>query len=497
MKTAQVLILCVVALTGAAAQSPVSKVIELLSGLEAQILKEGEASAKYNSNMEEWCKDASTNLGFEIQTGAAGVEKLTAVIDKEAATISALASKVEELGAAIAKDDKDLAAATEVRGAEAADFAAEEKELQETISALQRAIGILQKEMATSGGAAFVQIKSGASVIQAIQALVKASSFSTADADTLTSFVQSSQAAEDSSEAAEPGAPDVASYESNSGSIVEVLEDLLDKANSQLADSRKKEESAMHNFAMLEQSLKDEIKFSTKDMEAAKASSAASAEAKSDAEGSLAATSKDLAEDKALLATATKSCATHADDYAAEVKSRAEELKAVQAAAKVLSETTGGAAGVAYGLSQVSAPSFLQLRRSGSGLSSGADLANFEAVHFVRELGRKFNSPALAQLAKRMASAVRFSAANGDDPFTKVKGLIADMIAKLTAEAGSDAQHKEYCDNEMADTNSKKDEKTTVVEKLTTKISQMTADSAALKDSVATLQKELAELAAS
>merc|ERR1719356_2178234 len=163
----------------------------------------------------------------------------------------------------------------------------------------------------------------------------------------------------------------------------------------------------------------------------------------------------------------------------------------------VLSETTGGAAGVAYGLDQVSAPSFLQLRRSGSGMSSGADLANFESVHFVRELGRKFNSPALAQLAKRMASAVRFSAANGDDPFTKVKGLLSDMIAKLTAEAGEDAQHKEYCDKEMADTNAKKDEKTTAVEKLTTKINQMSAESAALKDSTATLQKELADLAAS
>merc|ERR1719293_465557 len=227
MKTAQVLLLCAVVLTGAAGQSPVGKVIELLSGLEAQILKEGEASAKLNSEMEEWCKDASTNLGFEIQTGSAEVEKLTAVIDKEAATISALANKVEELGATIAKDEKDLAAATGVRGAQAADFAAEEKELQETISALQRAIGILQKEMAQSGGAAFVQFNSGASVIQAIRALVRASSFSTADADTLTSFVQSFQADEDSSEAAEPGAPDAASYESKSGSIVEVLGDLL------------------------------------------------------------------------------------------------------------------------------------------------------------------------------------------------------------------------------------------------------------------------------
>ncbi|CAK0808291.1 unnamed protein product [Prorocentrum cordatum] len=255
--------------------------------------------------------------------------------------------------------------------------------------------------------------------------------------------------------------------------------------------------SRRSDFAMLKQSLGDEIEFSTKDMAAAKTSSAASSEAKSDAEGALAATSKDLAEDEASLAAATKDCASHADDYAAEVRSRAEELAAVQSAKKVLSETTGGAAGVAYGLDQTSAPSFLQLGRTRSSLSSSADLANFEAVRFVRELGRKYHSPALAQLAKRMTSAVRFSATSGEDPFSKVKGLISDMIAKLESEAGADAQHKAYCDKETSDTNAKKDEKSTAIEKLTTKINQMSADSAALKDSVATLQKELAELAAS
>jgi hypothetical protein len=495
MKAAQVILLGALALTGAAGQSPIGKVIELLSGLEAQIQKEGEESAKLNTEKEEWCKDVATNLGFEIQTGSGEVDKLKAAIGKEAAAISTLTSKVEELGAAIAMDEQDLVAATKVRDAEASDFAAEEKELAETISALQRAIGILQREMSKSGGAAFVQVKSAASVIQALQAMVRASAFSAEDANTLTAFVQSSQAAADND--GEPGAPEAAVYDSKSGSIVDVLEDLLDKANSQLADARKKEETAMHNFAMLKQSLEDEIKFSTKDMAAAKKSSAASGEAKAAAEGALVATSKDLAEDKASLAAATKDCATHADDYAAEVKSRAEELKAVQSAKKVLSETTGGAAGVAYGLDQVSAPSFLQLRRSRSALSSSADLANFEAVHFVRELGRKYHSPALAQLAKRMASAVRFSATSGEDPFSKVKGLISDMIAKLESEAGADAQHKAYCDKETSDTTAKKDEKTTAIEKLTTKINQMSADSAALKDSVATLQKELAELAAS
>merc|ERR1719277_1282205 len=166
---------------------------------------------------------------------------------------------------------------------------------------------------------------------------------------------------------------------------------------------------------------------------------------------------------------------------------------AVQMAKKALEESTGGASSITYGLNQVS---FLQLARSGSNLKSSADLANFEAVRLVRELAKKQRSSALAQLAKRMASAVRLSAASGEDPFVKVKGLLTDMISKLEAEAGSDAKQDAYCKDEMADSNAKKDDKSALIEELSTKISQMSAKSASLKDSVATLQKELADLAA-
>jgi septal ring factor EnvC (AmiA/AmiB activator) len=96
-----------------------------------------------------------------------------------------------------------------------------------------------------------------------------------------------------------------------------------------------------------------------------------------------------------------------------------------------------------------------------------------------------------------MASAVRLSAASGEDPFEKVTGLIKELIAKLEKESAEDAEMKAYCDREMADAEEKKAEKSELVAKLSTKIEQMTAKSAALKDSVATLQKELAEIAES
>jgi len=231
---------------------------------------------------------------------------------------------------------------------------------------------------------------------------------------------------------------------------------------------------------MLKQSLEDQLKNSNKDLDAAKKSIAASAEAKATAEGDLSVTSKDLAEDIKALASLHQECMSGAEDFESETKSRGEELKALAAAKKVIAETTGGAAEQSY--------SFVQVK-----MASGADLAGFEAVRFVRDLAQTNKSPALAQLASRMASTMRGS--SGADVFAKVKSLISNMIEKLLDEAQADATEKAYCDKEMAETESKKADKEAAIEKLSTQIESMTARSSKLKEEVATLQNELAKLA--
>merc|ERR1719172_559350 len=83
------------------------------------------------------------------------------------------------------------------------------------------------------------------------------------------------------------------------------------------------------------------------------------------------------------------------------------------------------------------------------------------------------------------------------DPFSKVKGLIQNMIEKLEKDAEADATEKAFCDKEMAETEAKKGNKEADIEKLSTKIDSMSAKSAKLKEEVAELQKELAALAKS
>merc|ERR1719281_836484 len=258
------------------------------------------------------------------------------------------------------------------------------------------------------------------------------------------------------------------------------MNSLLEKAQSQLDEARNKETSSIQAFEMLKQGLEDAIKFANKEMDEAKQSKSASAEAKATAEGDLDVTSKDLAEDIKTLSELHHNCMTKANDFEAEVKSRGEELKALATAKKIIKETTGGAADQSYGFDQ---ESFLQMPEGET-----------RAVRFIRQLAKNQKSPALAQLASRMASTIRFSNGNQADIFAKVKGLIRDMIEKLEAEAEADATKKAYCDKELAETNQKKDDKTAEIEKLGAKIESSKAKSAKLKEEVATLQKELAAL---
>merc|ERR1740133_557682 len=242
------------------------------------------------------------------------------------------------------------------------------------------------------------------------------------------------------------------------------------------------ESTTKHNYNMLKQSLVDQVSADSKDMDEEKSLKASTEENKAGAEGDLAQTVKGLAEDNTALATASSTCMTVAGDHEATVKSRTEELTAIATAKKIITETSGGAVGQSY--------SFLQ-----STMETRADLANAEVVGLVKKLAKQHHSAALAQLASRIGSVIRYGAAGGDDVFAKVKGLINDMISKLESEAKSEATEKAYCDEELAKTEAKKSELDAEMSKLSSKIDLAAAKSAGLKEDVKTLGAELAALA--
>jgi hypothetical protein len=177
---------------------------------------------------------------------------------------------------------------------------------------------------------------------------------------------------------------------------------------------------------------------------------------------------------------------TKAQAFEAETQARAEELKALAEAKKIITEMTGGAAGQAY--------SFIQVTRVSS-MHTRADLAKSEVLTLIKKLAKEHHSAALAQLASRIAATVRYASATSEDPFTKVKELIQDMISKLQSEAGAEATEKSFCDDEASKSEASKSNLEAQIERLTTKIDQATAKSSSLKYEVFELQEELATLA--
>jgi chromosome segregation ATPase len=112
----------------------------------------------------------------------------------------------------------------------------------------------------------------------------------------------------------------------------------------------------------------------------------------------------------------------------------------------------------------------------------------------VKQLAVKQHSAALNQLAPRIQAVIKYGNGHGEDVFAKIKGLIVDMIAKLEKEAEEDATEKAYCDEEMGKNKAKKEELSTDIKKLTSKIDVASSRSVDLKAQVKELQKELADL---
>merc|ERR1719199_2188097 len=416
------------------------------------------------------CHDDSMDLQFSIETGKKDVERAKATIADEEAKIGAAEAKIEELSTTIATGEKDLASATEIREKEKADFDKLEKELMEAVSMLERAYGIIESKASK---------ESMDKVMDALEAVIVSAGVNSGDKAKVQALLQATQGSSDADLEFQPaGAPDPAAYKSQSGGILSVLEDMLEKAKAELASAQKAEMNEAFDFKMLKQKIEDAVAFGEKTLAETK-------EAKATAEGELETAAKNLADDETHLKDLQQECMTAAEEDTESKKSRAEELEALATAKKILEEKTGAASDRAY--------SFIQIGTvSKAGTSTKAKQVKQEILDLLQGLAEKNGDKQMSLLAQRVQTAAML----GEDPFAKIKGLISEMIEKLEAEAAKEAAHKAFCDKEMSETKAKKEDKETELDDLSTKIDKATSKIAKLKEEVATLETELGEIAA-
>merc|ERR1719191_2181350 len=320
-------------------------------------------------------------------------------------------------------------------------------------------------------------------VSDALTAVMDAGMVNSQDKTKVQALLQAQTAeGEDDLELQPAGAPDPAAYKSKSGGIVDVLEDMLEKAKAELADAQKAEMNSKFDYEQLKQKLEDAMKFGTKELGETKSAKAAAEEAKAVAENDLAVADKATAEGSKHLSDLQNECMTKATEYEESQHGRQGELTALATAKKILEEKTGGASDREY--------SFLQISSSTSA-GARAKKVKDRVVNMLQALATKDDSNAISLLADRVEAASMM----GEDPFAKIKGLISEMIEKLEADAAKEAGHKAFCDKEMSETKAKKEESESDLDTLGTKIDKATAKIAKLKEEIATLEAELLAIA--
>jgi len=462
-----VLMLAMLCLATASSVSPVQKVIQLLDELKAKVEADLAAEETAMEEYTAWCDEESNSKEDAITSSKRTIDDLSATIEDAKGTIATLTSTVEDLTSKISASESDLADASKIRKKENADFLAAEKELVDTVDGLGRAVVVLKRNMA------FVQAgqlpkKELSLMATSLSKIIEASWVNEHDRKVVQSLLQTSDGDEDLS--FQPQAT-TTSYTSQSGGIVDTLEDMREKAEESLSSTRKDEMEAAHAFALLKQSLEDEISVSKKQLSQATLQKSTTEEELHAAEEELTTTKKVLADDEAYLAELKESCSAKATAWSIRQKDAGEETAAIEKAKEILST------GVKV---------FLQTSSMTRTKDEDVETAQRRAgaVRVLRGLAKKYNTFGLLELSMSAQS----------DPFGKIRGLIESMIAKLTKEAAEEADLKSFCDEETAESKKKQADLSAKLDKTNARIAKAVASKAKLTEDIKVLEEQIAEI---
>eukprot|EP00930_Biecheleria_cincta_P024108 TRINITY_DN172_c1_g1_i2.p1 TRINITY_DN172_c1_g1~~TRINITY_DN172_c1_g1_i2.p1 ORF type:complete len:678 (-),score=232.90 TRINITY_DN172_c1_g1_i2:465-2498(-) len=463
------------AMGAAGTASPISRVLELLGGMEDKIKKQGMEADEAMKEAGEFCRQRSRDLGYSIKTSTDEKEDLEAKISKSTSKLESIASTLQETSQGIETNEAELSKATEVREKEKADFATSEQDLLDTMDSMTRALGVLEKEAAKGKSESLLQVQQAPNVLFALEAMVSKSLISTADRDGLTAFLQNS----------EQQAPAVPAYEPKSGGVTDMLRDLQDKAKTELYSLRAKEAQAKSDYQMLRQSLEDEIKYAKEKVAQMQAAQAEESSDKASNEKDLKESTTNFAEDSKELVELTAECKRKKEDYEEESKEHADELQALGTAKDALIKKTGAAEAQAY--------SFLQL-----GQESSAGYPGKKVVQMLRDAARRTDSTGISLLARQVSNLIRegeAQPAQKKDVFASIKTLISNMISSKEKSLLEDTSRAAQCKKDMKVAKEKVEAKTSEFHKYQNKIDKLVSKSAGLKAEVSELQQALSTLA--
>merc|ERR1719174_3626932 len=350
------------------------------------------------------------------------------------------------------------------------EFHGAETDMLQAIDACKNAIIVLSKH-----NPELAQVKSIARMLQTARVpqliLKNGGALDQFRATALKEFLTGADKAQESSFL---GIPGMQSYAPQSGQVFGILKQMKEDFEKDLGEEQESEKKAVDEYEKLKAGKEDEIETAKKAIIQFDQDLAALAETNAEAMKELEDTEEQLANDKQFLETLQEKCANTDDEFDKRVKSRLEEIAAVEDTIKILNDDS------AFAAFDKTVNSFLQV----SSLQQQQEQQRrSRASAVLQKAAAANNAPKLALLA--VAAQL--------DVFTEVKVEIDKMIGELKAQQQDEIAFRDEC---IEDLNTNKRETAAGYDKresLETNISDLEQSIKTLKENIESTKAAVVE----
>jgi chromosome segregation ATPase len=473
--------------------SPVSKVVKLLNDMKATVEKEYKADADLFEKMECWCKTNRAEKSAAVEAAKQKIEHLTAKIEGLIATSARLESEIKQLKKDIASNQESLSTATALRNKEHEAFVNDERELNETIASLTKAVAALSKAHGgslaqTSVHAVLVQlgnkVKGAPSRFQDVMRsdlwgvlsdFAASPSAKTADNSALVeeAFLGKKEPV---MLAQQPtgAAAGAKSYNSKSGEIYGVLQQMEEDFKKQLDTTVAEENTAQEAFNAMKEALLKEIAAQKASVTSKQAELGDAKMQTANSKKELESTKDALSADEQFQVELEKKCKESDESFQARQKARTEEIAAVGKAIEVLTEDESR---TLFSRSFSGSQSFVQIRS----VARSEHRMRDRAAARILAAAKKTKSYHLAALAV----SVRL------DAFVKVKKAMDDMLAELKKQQKNEYEKREFCVSSLTENEDQIGDKNKLLADTNATIEDLQSQIASLKKEIEVLELQV------
>jgi septal ring factor EnvC (AmiA/AmiB activator) len=469
---------------------PITKVLTVLKTMQKELEAEAKEDQETYDKLKCWCETNNAGKTQAVQDQKQKIDELNALIETSTGKKAELITEVDQLKKDIAQAKKALAEATEIRRKEAAEFAAEEKELVQSVTLLKGAIVALSKHhtgfVQSDAELATLQPRLRKLVHQNLQRL----NFLTVskDKDAFLNFINANDDILESDTPIRRGntldelsflqrdeIPVFKGYAPQSGQIFGILQQMKEAFEIDLPQIQKEEVAKQEAFALMKGEKESEIEGYQNSIETKEGELANTKETLTNAKSDLKDVKAGLSADQAFLLELTERCTEGDYEWDRRQKMRSDEIEAVSQAIVILDtdEVRDG--------QQTTFRSFLQTASRSTTRLHSRDQRRARAVALLNKAVAK--APGLALL---LVSAKA-------DPFGKVIKAIDALVAKLKVEMDDEVKHKDFCDTELHENQVEQEKTQAKLDNLVSELESLGAKKEKLGETIAALKKDIAE----